>query len=62
MAENKKESGCCPLCGPEIQGADLPFCKPCNVTRFYCPSCRQQVRREETACPKCSAEIKITEG
>lgn len=61
MAKNKKESSCCPLCGPEMQEANLPFCKPCNVTRHFCPSCRQEVERGVSSCPKCGAEMKMAD-
>jgi predicted amidophosphoribosyltransferase len=56
--EKKKEHLFCPYCEVEIMKADLPYCRACQVTVFYCPQCRKPLPRENKVCPHCGAKIK----
>ena len=54
----KTEHLFCPYCDEEIMEADLPYCQACQVTILYCPKCRKPMRRENTVCPHCGADIR----
>lgn len=56
---HKQESSCCPLCDPELQKADLPFCQPCGVKSLSCPACHGKIEKDAKVCPECGAEIKL---
>ena len=56
--KEKEKRVCCPYCDEEMLASDLPFCKLCGLTVFYCPQCRKPVSRENEVCPECGAEIK----
>ena len=56
--KGKKNPLACPYCDEEVITADLPYCKICGVTIFYCPQCREPLPREERVCPHCGAEIR----
>ena len=61
MAEKndvKKEKMSCPYCDKEISESPFPYCKPCQLTKFYCPQCHQPVSRDIDVCPKCGTIIK----
>ena len=62
MVEDKKKaekvSRFCPYCDEEIAESTFPYCHACEVTVFYCPSCRKPVSRDKKVCPDCGAEIK----
>ena len=47
----------CPYCDEEIMKSDLPYCKACGVTIFYCPECRKPLLRDNKVCPHCGAGI-----
>ncbi len=63
MAERKKRVKkthlACPYCDAEIIKADFPFCQACKVKVFHCWSCKMPIKREDTKCPHCGAEIKV---
>ncbi|HEY77964.1 MAG TPA: hypothetical protein G4O09_02510 [Dehalococcoidia bacterium] len=48
----------CPFCDEEIIAADLPYCRACQLTIFYCPVCRQPLPREDKVCPHCGSDIR----
>ena len=48
----------CPYCEDEIAEESFPFCEPCKVTVFYCPSCREPLPKDIAVCPQCGAVIK----
>ena len=53
----KKEHIYCPYCNVEITEANLPLCRACGVTIFYCPRCRKPLPRDNRVCPHCGADI-----
>ncbi len=54
----EKEERWCPYCEDEISKAKLPFCQPCQVTTFKCPSCGKPAPRNKRICPACGAKMK----
>ncbi len=56
---HKPESSCCPLCDQDVQKEGFPFCKPCGVTIFTCPSCKGKFDKDLERCPECGAKIKV---
>jgi predicted amidophosphoribosyltransferase len=60
MAKQQKKKGhlFCPYCEEEMRQADLPYCRACQLTIFYCPKCRKPLPREKRVCPHCGTEIK----
>ena len=60
MAKQQKKKGhlFCPYCEEEMRQADLPYCRACQLTVFYCPKCRKPLPREKRVCPHCGTEIK----
>ena len=62
MAERKKKLKkthlVCPYCDEEIAEASFPYCEPCKIKVFYCPSCKTPMPRESTKCPNCGVDIK----
>jgi len=60
MAKQEKKKGhlFCPYCEEEMRQADLPYCRACQLTVFYCPKCRKPLPREKRVCPHCGTEIK----
>ena len=54
----EKEHRFCPYCDEKIAETSWPYCEACEVTMFYCPSCRKPVPRDKRVCPHCKAEIK----
>ena len=60
MAEQKekKEHLFCPYCDDEVIKEDYPYCQACGVTIFYCPECREPLKRDNKVCPHCGAEVK----
>jgi len=56
--QEKERQLFCPYCDEEIMKADLPYCRACGVTIFYCPKCRKPSPRTAKVCPHCGAEIK----
>lgn len=56
--EKEKKQLHCPYCDEEIKSASSPYCRPCQITVFYCPSCRKELPRDKAVCPHCGAEIK----
>ena len=56
--KEKKKQLFCPYCDEELMMADLPYCKACGVSIFYCPECRKPLPRDKKSCPHCGAEIR----
>ena len=56
--KEKKKPLFCPYCDEEIMTTDVPQCKACGVTMFYCPKCRKPLPRDNRTCPHCGAEIR----
>jgi predicted amidophosphoribosyltransferase len=54
----KKEPIYCPYCDVEITEVNLPLCRACGITIFYCPKCRKPLQRENRVCPYCGADIR----
>jgi hypothetical protein len=54
----KKEESWCPYCEDETANAKLPYCQPCQVTTFNCPSCGKPAPRTKRICPSCGAKMK----
>jgi hypothetical protein len=48
----------CPYCSEEIAAMNLPICSACKVEIFYCPECKEPVKRNLDKCPKCGAKMK----
>ncbi len=54
----EKEGRFCPYCDEEIAKESFPYCGACEVTVFYCPSCRKPIPRDKRVCSYCGAEVK----
>ena len=54
----KKEERWCPYCEDDLARAELPYCQPCQVTTFNCPSCGKPAPRTKRVCPACGAKMK----
>jgi hypothetical protein len=48
----------CPYCEDELANSQMPFCQPCKVETFNCPSCGKPVVRTKRTCPSCGAKMK----
>jgi hypothetical protein len=54
----KKDEPWCPYCEDDVATARLPFCQPCQVKTFKCPSCGKPAARTKRICPECGAKMK----
>jgi predicted amidophosphoribosyltransferase len=54
----KKEQQWCPYCEDDLVKSQLPYCQPCKLDTFYCPSCGKPVPRLKRICPACGASMK----
>jgi predicted amidophosphoribosyltransferase len=48
----------CPYCEDELAGQQMPYCQPCKVETFNCPSCGKPTSRTKRVCPNCGAKMK----
>jgi hypothetical protein len=56
--EVKAEAAWCPYCEDELVNSQLPYCQPCKVETFNCPSCGKPAPRLKKVCPECGSSMK----
>ena len=54
----KKTEAWCPYCEDELANSQLPFCQPCKLETFNCPTCGKPTPRNNKICPNCGAPMK----
>jgi predicted amidophosphoribosyltransferase len=62
-ARREEEKLWCPYCEDELAESQMPYCQPCKVETFNCPSCGKPAPRTKRICPSCGARMKpVSQG